>query len=292
MIPPRWALVPLAGSIAIGALLGLLASLPMSPRAPWVSAVVGPAAAIAIYLVWTRRDRRRRRLASEPFPEAWRSALERYVGYYRRLDPQEKTRFENEVRFFLDEQVITGPRGAPVEDALRVLVAASAVILAFGLPGHRYARLRDVVLYEEAFDEEYAVRADGNVLGMVHAQGPILLSARSLKSGFLGDGDGRNVGLHELAHVLDFDSGHADGVPSTLPWREVLPWIGLMKREIARVKANRSVLRAYAATNEAELFAVATEAFFERPAALRARHPELYAMLSRAYGQDPAARAE
>lgn len=292
MIPPRWALVPLAGSIAIGALVGLLASLPMSPRAPWVSAVIGPAAAIAIYLVWTRRDRRRRRLASEPFPEAWRSALERYVGYYRRLDPQEKMRFQNEVRFFLDEQVITGPRGAPVEDALRVLVAASAVILAFGLPGHRYARLRDVVLYEEAFDEEYAVRADGNVLGMVHAQGPILLSARSLKSGFLGDGDGRNVGLHELAHVLDFDSGHADGVPSTLPWREVLPWIGLMKQEIARVKANRSVLRAYAATNEAELFAVATEAFFERPAALRARHPELYAMLARAYGQDPAARAE
>lgn len=287
MIPPRWALVPLAGSIAIGALLGLLASLPMSPRAPWVSAVIGPAAAIAIYLVWTRRDRRRRRLASEPFPEAWRSALERYVGYYRRLDPQEKMRFENEVRFFLDEQVITGPRGAPVEDALRVLVAASAVILAFGLPGHRYARLRDVVLYEEAFDEEYAVRADGNVLGMVHAQGPILLSARSLKSGFLGDGDGRNVGLHELAHVLDFDSGHADGVPSTLPWREVLPWIGLMKQEIARVKANRSVLRAYAATNEAELFAVATEAFFERPQALADEAPEVYQQLAGLYRLDP-----
>ena len=44
------------------------------------------------------------------------------------------------------------------------------------------------------------------------------------------------------------------------------------------------------ATNEAELFAVATEAFFERPVELSRKHPALYAMLREAYGQDPARR--
>jgi hypothetical protein len=43
--------------------------------------------------------------------------------------------------------------------------------------------------------------------------------------------------------------------------------------------------------NEAELFAVATEAFFERPRELARKHPELYAMLADAYGQDPAGHA-
>ena len=37
----------------------------------------------------------------------------------------------------------------------------------------------------------------------------------------------------------------------------------------------------------AEFFAVVTEAFFERPRALRAKHPELYAELARFFRQDP-----
>jgi Mlc titration factor MtfA (ptsG expression regulator) len=50
-------------------------------------------------------------------------------------------------------------------------------------------------------------------------------------------------------------------------------------------------LRAYGATNEAEFFAVATEAFFERPRALADEHTDLYAVLARFYKLDLAARA-
>ena len=49
-----------------------------------------------------------------------------------------------------------------------------------------------------------------------------------------------------------------------------------------------TVLDTYGATNPAEFFAVATETFFERPRALLARHPELYAELERFFRQDPA----
>jgi len=50
-------------------------------------------------------------------------------------------------------------------------------------------------------------------------------------------------------------------------------------------RRGRQVLRAYAATNEAEFFAVATEAFFEKPRQLRERHPELYDVLASYYQQ-------
>ena len=44
----------------------------------------------------------------------------------------------------------------------------------------------------------------------------------------------------------------------------------------------------YGATAPAEFFAVVTELFFERPAALKRAHPELYAQLAGFYRQDPA----
>jgi hypothetical protein len=53
--------------------------------------------------------------------------------------------------------------------------------------------------------------------------------------------------------------------------------------------AERDVLRDYGAKNEAEFFAVATEAFFERSRRMREETPDLYRELSRFYGQDPAA---
>jgi Mlc titration factor MtfA (ptsG expression regulator) len=50
------------------------------------------------------------------------------------------------------------------------------------------------------------------------------------------------------------------------------------------------VLDGYGATNKAEFFAVATEAFFEKPAQLEREHAALYAELKRFYRQDPARR--
>jgi len=47
------------------------------------------------------------------------------------------------------------------------------------------------------------------------------------------------------------------------------------------------VLDTYGATNPAEFFAVTAEAFFERPRALRAKQPDLYAELARFFRQDP-----
>ena len=53
-----------------------------------------------------------------------------------------------------------------------------------------------------------------------------------------------------------------------------------------------TVIDSYGATNPAEFFAVATEAFFERAREMRARSPELYEQLRRFYRQDPAARID
>jgi Mlc titration factor MtfA (ptsG expression regulator) len=60
---------------------------------------------------------------------------------------------------------------------------------------------------------------------------------------------------------------------------------------VDKVERNRRVLLdEYAAEDPAEFFAVATEFFFERPNALRTRHPDLYRQFTVFYQQDPAGR--
>ena len=48
-----------------------------------------------------------------------------------------------------------------------------------------------------------------------------------------------------------------------------------------------TMLDQYGSTNPAEFFAVITEAFFERPRALKNKHPALFAQLQQFYKQDP-----
>src|SRR5438093_618296 len=73
---------------------------------------------------------------------------------------------------------------------------------------------------------------------------------------------------------------------------EYQSWSGVMSREFAALRVADetgipTVLDIYGAENPAEFFAVVTEAFFERPSALHAKHPELYAEFARFFRQDP-----
>ncbi len=61
-------------------------------------------------------------------------------------------------------------------------------------------------------------------------------------------------------------------------------WEALRATEQAETPA---VLDTYGAINPAEFFALATRTFFERPASLRAKQPELYRELARFFRQDP-----
>jgi Mlc titration factor MtfA (ptsG expression regulator) len=70
--------------------------------------------------------------------------------------------------------------------------------------------------------------------------------------------------------------------------------VAACKGSLQRLRAHTapSVLRAYAETNPAEFFAVATEVFFTRPVALRDEDPTLYGVLRDYFRQDPAARPQ
>ncbi|MDZ7686070.1 MAG: M90 family metallopeptidase [Gammaproteobacteria bacterium] len=107
--------------------------------------------------------------------------------------------------------------------------------------------------------------------------------------------EGYNVVLHEFAHKLDMLNGDADGLPplhrdmSRARWSEVL---GAAFDDLSQYdEADPDAwMDPYGAESPAEFFAVASEAFFDTPAALHATRPALYEQLRAFYRQDPRQR--
>ncbi|MEO6546299.1 MAG: zinc-dependent peptidase [Nitrospiraceae bacterium] len=239
---------------------------------------------------WVRRRYLRRvTVMQQPFPDEWERILRTHVVFFVALNDEEKTRFRHLVQIFLDEVLITGIR-TEVDETVRVLVAASAAIPIFGFHDWEYHRLREVLIYPDAFDDAYQSHggSDENILGMVglhHLSGVMILSKPALLAGFAHQAGTQNVGVHEFAHLVEQEASEY-GLPPEVPWMVVRQWVGYVARELARPSTQRAHISAYAYTNEHEYFAVLAEYFFTSPELLKRRDPALYAMLRGMFHQD------
>ena len=122
--------------------------------------------------------------------------------------------------------------------------------------------------------------------------GKIILSWDDVEKGIRNFQDGQNVVLHEFSYQLDSESGSANGAP-ILHSNSYTTWANILSKEFEELNKDftdlhKSVMDYYGATNPAEFFAVATEAFFEKPAKLREKHPELFEVLRKYYALNPA----
>ena len=245
----------------------------------------------------TRKARRRGILRKKPFPKLWETVLQCEVSFFQTLDNSEKDRFREEVHIFLNEKRITGIKTS-VDDTVRVLVAASAIIPIFGFPGWEWDQISEILIYPTTFNEQYEIGPVGkhDVLGMVGSGSMnrmMILSKPELLQGFRAAQDQKNVGIHEFTHLLDKSDGAVDGIPSVgLPRSVVTPWLKLIHQEMAHIRSGHSDVNPYGLKNEAEFFAVASEYFFENPDKMKRKHPELYAMLERVFQQNPQARVK
>ncbi len=236
---------------------------------------------------WIRRLWRRR-LDSRPFPEAWREILARHVPFVERIPDDRRAKFERDLIVFEHEKTFVGARGFEVDEEVRVVVSAAAVRLVLYLDIEVFDRVREIVIYPAAYRHP---ELDGAVLGQVSHWNVVVLSWEDVLAGLQNPYDGRDTATHEFAHVLDRESGAFNGTPTLRAREDYEPWGRILSEHYLKLRAgrrgHRPLLSNYAATNEAEFFAVATEVFFERPAVMKRRAPDLYEELHRFYGFDP-----
>lgn len=269
------------------------------PLAALVALLFLAAAALLGQPWWTRR--RRARLLRRPFPAAWQRILQQHVPLAARLPAPLRQRLQQLVQIFIAEKPFIGCNGQRIDDRVRVCIAAQACLLLLGQDGtHCYPRLRQVLVYPEPFVVPRRQWLPGGVLheqpqalaGESWVQGQVILAWSEVRAGTDAVGDGRNVVLHEFAHQIDQDGGDADGRPWRADAATAERFAAVMAAAFERLQHEASAtLDPYGASAPAEYFAVATEAFFERPLALAAEAPQVYAELARLYRLNPAAWA-
>ncbi len=250
------------------------------------------------------RERRRRRLRATPFPDAWRAIVEQRFPLFRRLVPEDQAELLGHIQVFLDEKKFEGCGGLEITDEIRVTIAAQACLLLLHREPHYYPRLVSILVYPQPYVAQSRERLPGGIvvetpsgrLGESWVDDVVVLAWDAVRAGASDANDGHNVVLHEFAHQLDQEDGTSNGAPILEHRTQYVAWARILGDEFtalrdAAERGRHTDIDPYGATNPAEFFAVVTEAFFERPDALRRRHPELYEELRTFYRQDPAAFA-
>jgi len=278
-----------------------------------VVAIVAVAIGVLAWLVigpWWRARSRAARMAAPLAPNTV-SAIDRNVPAVRALPPELRSRLESLMGAFLAEKQFIGCNGLAVTDEIRSTIAALACLLVLGRRGH-YDELHSVLVYPTAFWVEDEVEDEAGVVaqrrrvlsGEAWESSRIILSWEDVLEAARFPGEGYNVALHEFAHYLDAEGRGlaAPPCPPLAPPREPSPaarvravadWVDDLADEFESLldavdRGECTFLDPYAAEDEAEFFAVATEDFFERPRELRAALPRLYALLQEFYALDPA----
>jgi Mlc titration factor MtfA (ptsG expression regulator) len=253
------------------------------------------------------KQQRRRKLQSAAFPAAWNQILKAQCPFFQRLPKEDQAELQGDIQVFLAEKNFEGCGGLVITEEMKVCIAAQACLLLLHRKTEYYPELHSILVYPTTYFAQETRHLGAGVmeegpyprLGEAWQQGAVVLAWDAVCQGTADPDDGYNVVFHEFAHQLDYEDGWANGAPAlgdghTWPTRRsrYAAWARVLSAEFERLRADiqrgkPAVLDEYGATNPAEFFAVATEAFFERPREMREKHSELYEELKRYYQQDP-----
>ncbi len=243
-----------------------------------------------------------------PGDELWRWALSEHPILHGFDSAEQQKLRELSDRLLRRRQIIAlGEAEATPEITLSIAVQASLPILNLGLSWYRgwgslYLTEREYQYEDLEVDEAGVVHEiSETVSGQALPLGSVALSVADVEAS--GWGDGYNVVIHEMAHIIDRQNGRIDGAPplhrdmDTEEWASVFTaaFDDLQERVAGpRVRSRRvtydGVVDPYAAEAPEEFFAVVTELFFESPTGLIREYPDVYRLLERFFRQDPLSR--
>ncbi len=211
--------------------------------------------------------------------------LEKHFDFYNLLPSTSKKIFQHRVAKFISIKEYIPRDMDHVTEEMKVLIAASAIQLTFGLPKVFLKHFKYILIYPNDF---YSHSTDQYHKGEVNPmKKAIVLSWKHFVEGYVRH-EGINLGLHEMAHALQLENIVANGEYDFMKDTDIRKWQMLAEEEIDKMKNGEATFfRPYGSTNHAEFFSVAVENFFERPVEFSKYHPDLYLVMSDLLNQDP-----
>lgn len=221
-----------------------------------------------------------------PVPQRFKDILLKYFSFYQKLSAEDKVKFERKVTNFVYSKRFIPRNVDEVTIEAKVLIAACAVQLTFGLPNVYLQHFDKILVYP---DDYYSSLTRKYHRGEVNPRfGIIVLSWQSFVDGYINGNDSKNVGLHEMAHALRLEIIIRNEEYNFFD-EVLLDKFDDYSHKICNDMAagEDSIFRPYACTNEQEFFAVAIESFFEQPEVFNKQVPELFGILVKLLNQNP-----
>lgn len=204
--------------------------------------------------------------------------LDTKFRFYSKLSKKNKRYFEHRVASFIGDKDFIG-RGIDITEEMKVLLAATAVMLTFGFRDFYIGLISKIVVYPTKF---YSKSNDTYHKGEFNPKlKALVLSWEDFLKGFDIHNDNLNLGIHEFTHAIHINSIKERDVSSTIfsdSFKELSEM--LSKDESLRESiAASDYFRKYAYTNQFEFLAVAIENFMETPHDFKSEFPQVYAKI-------------
>lgn len=210
--------------------------------------------------------------------------LEKHSPYFTQCNDDDKKKFIKRVISFIDDKTFniydkSGFREMPV------LISASAIQVSFGLekyilPHFTYINIHPV----EFIDVQKTIRfLEGNVSG-----NSINISWKYFIEGFQFPRDGKNVGLHEMAHAYYYQNfGPCENKDEM--FIKAFDKVSVCGNKIFQDPYNLTygLYSDYSKRNFQEFWAESIEIFFEKSMEMKNTYPYLYHSISELLNQDP-----
>ena len=228
------------------------------------------------------------RIKELPFLQEYEDILLQ-TYHYNKLSEVDKQSIQRSILLFINIKKFIGVHQS-VTTEMKIIVAFYACLLLLHVSvANCYENLKTIIIYPNTIISK-EIHSNGGIF--THER--FLLEGQSINDTVIISWHEakkeayhlrrNNVLIHEFAHEIDFMDGEIDGMPP-MQSSKYDAWANLLHKHFLAlskiVLKNREwgkykLIGSYAATNEAEFFAVITELFFDKPNSFKASFPDLY----------------
>ncbi len=193
--------------------------------------------------------------------------------YYKKLSLSQQTRFRKRLHQFTESKKFVPRQNFEITDEVRVMISACAIQLTFGLDYFMLHYFEYILVYPDVYQNPHTKNYHK---GETNLAGFMCFSWRDIMIGISREHDNFNLGLHEFAHALRFNSFKGD--ENDYFFEGYFPKaIATGQNEFHKLKVGkRSIFRKYGGTNVNEFFSVIVEHWFESPEQFNKELPDLY----------------
>ena len=182
--------------------------------------------------------------------------------YYCSLSEEGRKTFLKRLGVFIDKTSFKSMEGLNLTEEMVVLISSAAIQLTFGYEYYLLSEYDSIYVYPDAIF--YAPTGEFHS-GQTATGKFIKISWKNFQENLNDRFEGKNVGLHEMAHALEFSFVFGNKYDNT--FADYYDAIQEKEfEEFNKMRAgNSTFLNEYASTNIHEFFAVCVEYFFWRP---------------------------